>query len=338
MAKEISQELIDNLVDEMVEGGKINIEEIGGGGRKNRETTESTKKVYLNNIIRLNNKQPIKIKKNGQFDFDFLKDTDKILERLGRLKGNSQRTYLISIVTTLRGLKQYETVYNMYYELMMRLAEELKKNGNTKSETQKENWIEQNKVIEIYENLKAEAVPLLNKKKVTDQEWEIILSFVVLSLYVLQAPRRNKDYQLMLYVNDKNLINSETAADFNYYLPKEKVMQFNQYKTKGSYQMQETTVCPELATIIAGYVKLHPLRKQKNFYLLVNYKGEPLLAVNAITRILNKIFGQRIGASMLRNIYLSDKFKGHMDELNKITTAMGTSASTGIGTYIKMDS
>jgi hypothetical protein len=40
---------------------------------------------------------------------------------------------------------------------------------------------------------------------------------------------------------------------------------------------------------------------------------------------------------MLRNIYLSDKFKGHMDELNKITTAMGTSASTGIGTYIKMD-
>jgi len=334
---EISQELIDNLVDEMVEGGKMNIEEIGGGGRKNRETTESTKKVYLNNIIRLNNKQPIKIKKNGQFDFDFLKDTEKVLERLNRLKGNSQRTYLISIVTTLRGLKQYEATYNFFYELMMKLAEELKKNSNERSESQKENWITQDRVIEIYENLKAEAIPLLNKKKVTDQEYEIILSFVVLSLYVLSPPRRNKDYQLMLYVNDKNLINSETAAEFNYYFPKEKVMQFNQYKTKGSYQMQETTVCPELATIIAGYVKLHPLRKQKNFYLLVNHKGEPLLAINAITRILNKIFGQRIGASMLRNIYLSDKFKGHMDELNKITTAMGTSASTGIGTYIKMD-
>jgi hypothetical protein len=337
MTKEISQELIDNLVDEMVEGGKMNIEEIGGSGRKNRETTQSTKDVYLKNIQRLNNKQPIKIKKNGQPDYDFLKDTEKILERIGKLKGNSQRTYLISIVTTLRGLKQYEATYNFFYELMMKLAEELKKNSNERSESQKENWITQDRVIEIYENLKAEAIPLLNKKKVTDQEYEIILSFVVLSLYVLNPPRRNKDHQLLLYVNDKNLINSETAAEFNYYFPKEKVMQFNQYKTKGSYQMQETTVCPELATIIAGYVKLHPLRKQKNFYLLVNHKGEPLLAINAITRILNKIFGQRIGASMLRNIYLSDKFKGHMDELNKITTAMGTSASTGIGTYIKMD-
>jgi hypothetical protein len=330
-------ELIDNL---LTSSGNIAEDEdiVGGKSRKNRITTQSTKDVYLNNLQRLNSKQPIKYKKNGEPDYNFLKNTEKILERIEKLKPNSQRTYLISIVTSLKGLKPYEQIYEFYYDKMMTLAEELKKNGNTKSDTQKENWIEQSEVYAIYENLKAQAMPLLAKKKVTDQEWEVILYFIVLSLYVEQAPRRNRDYQLMLYVTDKNLINSETAAEFNYYLPKEKIMQFNQYKTKGSYQMQETTVNPELVDILAKYAKLHPLKKQKNFYLLVNYKGEPLLAVNAITRILNKIFGQRIGASMLRNIYLSDKFKGVMDELNAAATAMGTSSSTAQSTYIKMDS
>jgi hypothetical protein len=342
-------ELIDNLIETMGGGVKAYIpveddgvttdDDIGGGkSRKNRETTQSTKDVYLKNIIRLNDKQAIKTKKNGQFDYDFLKNTKKILDRIEKLKPNSQRTYLISIVTTLRGLKQYEQIYSYYYDLMLKIAEELKKGSNTKSESQQKNWIEQSEVNDVYESLKQKATPLLNKKKVTDQEWAIILDFVVLSLYVLQPPRRNRDYQLMLYVNDKNLIEN---TEFNYYLPKLKKFEFNQYKTSGTYNTQEVDVNPELVDILAKYAKLHPLNKgkdkQKNFYLLVNYKGEPLLAVNAITRILNKIFGKHVGASLLRNIYLSDKFKGHMEELDAITKSMGTSARTGQDVYIKMD-
>jgi hypothetical protein len=331
MTQEIPQELIDNLLAE-VEGGCLP-EDIGGG-RKKRDTTESTKKVYLANIIRLNNKQAIKTKKNGDPNYDFLKDTEKVLTRIGKLKPNSQRTYLISIVTTLRGLKQYEAIYDMYYELMMSLAESLKKGSNVKSETQQKNWIEQSQVLEIYEDLKAKAMPLLAKKKVDDQEWVIILDFVVLSLYCLQPVRRNKDYMLMLYVNDKNIIEN---IEFNYYLPKLKKFEFNQYKTSGTYSTQEVDVNPELVDILAKYAKLHPLKKQKNFYLLVNYKGEPLLAVNAITRILNRIFGRPIGVSMLRNISLTDKYKKVMEEMDKTTADMGTSKATSIGTYIKMD-
>ena len=338
----MAEELIDAMhrIEEM--GGAMPIDEsedIGGGetskrSRKNRTTTQSTKDVYLKNIIRLNNKQEIKTKKNGQPDYDFLKKTDKVLERIGKLKSNSQRTYLISIVTTLRGLKQYEDVYDFYYSLMMQLADELKSGNNKKSESQQTNWIEQGQVMDIYEDLKSQAMPLLAKKKVNDQEWNIILDFVVLSLYVCQAHRRNKDYQLMLYVNDKNIIEN---PEFNYYLPKMKKFEFNNYKTSGTYNMQEVSVNPELADILAKYAKIHPLRKQKNFYLLTNYKGEPLVAINAITRILNKIFGRNIGVSMLRNIYLSDKFKNPMDELNRVAREMGTSANTAQSTYIKMD-
>lgn len=347
---EIPQELIDAMFIEDM-GGVMHISETlrasgladnddaceGGKSRKSRETTQSTKDVYLKNIIRLNNKQPIKYKKNGDPNYDFLKDTEKILDRIGKLKGNSQRTYLISIVTTLRGLKQYEATYEFYYNKMMNIAEELKKGANTKSESQQKNWIEQNQVLEIYEDLKAKAMPLLVKKKVDDQEWAIILDFIVLSLYCLQPVRRNKDYQLMLYVNDKNIIEN---IEFNYYLPKyhSPKFEFNQYKTSGTYNTQEVDVNPELVDILSKYAKIHPLKKQKNFYLLVNYKGEPLLAVNAITRILNRIFGRPIGVSLLRAISLTDKYKKVMEEMDKTTSAMGTSASTARSTYIKMDS
>jgi hypothetical protein len=112
----MTEELQDNLVDTMP--------------KKIRATTQSTKDVYLANIIRLNSKQPIKYKKNGSPDYDFLKNTDKVLERIQKLKPNSQRTYLISIVTSLKGLKPYEPIYEFYYDKMMTLAEELKKNAS----------------------------------------------------------------------------------------------------------------------------------------------------------------------------------------------------------------
>ena len=134
LEKALPKDLHDSLrCGQLVEIGSP--EDIKSGGRKTRETTQSTKNVYLANIQRLNSKQPIKYKKNGSADYDFLKNTDKILERIQKLKPNSQRTYLISIVTSLKGLKPYEPVYEFYYDKMMTLAEELKNNGKA-SETE----------------------------------------------------------------------------------------------------------------------------------------------------------------------------------------------------------
>jgi hypothetical protein len=71
--------------------------------------------------------------------------------------------------------------------------------------------------------------------------------------------------------------------------------------------------------------------------LLVDSKGQPLHQVNAITRILNSIFGKKIGVSLLRNIYLTDKFKAPVNELQNTANAMGTSSATVQSNYIKND-
>ena len=56
-----------------------------------------------------------------------------------------------------------------------------------------------------------------------------------------------------------------------------------------------------------------------------------------ITKILNKIFNKKISSSMLRNIFLTDKYSGVIDELKKETSAMSTSVNTALNNYIKKD-
>jgi len=67
--------------------------------------------------------------------------------------------------------------------------------------------------------------------------------------------------------------------------------------------------------------------------LLVEASGEPLVAVNAITRILNKIFGKKVGSSMLRHIFVTDKYGGVKKEQIKDALAMGHSVAEQQNVY-----
>ena len=242
---------------------------------------------------------------------------------------------MISIVSTLKGVKGFDKESKYYYDLMMQMNKELKEN-NSKSETQEQNWISQDEVMEVYKNLYDKTMPLLKQKKVNAKEWHDILDFIILCLYTLQQPRRNKDYGEMKVLNaPKDL--GDDYKEFNYYDGNANKFLFYNYKTKGTYHLQEVDVSKELKDILTLYIKLHPLKKDKNYYLLVDYTGNPLPQTNSITRVLNRIFHKKIGVSMLRNIYLTDKFKKPMEDLKDTATAMGTSSNTISNTYVKTD-
>ena len=293
-----------------------------------RNITETSKNIYSKNLIRLNDGNEIK-------NYNFLKKTDDILKKIEHLKPNSRRTYLISIVSTLKSKPELQKIYKFYYSLMMELNKDLKVN-NTKSDTQKENWISQDEVLKIYNEYDEKISPLLKLKKVNAKQWDDILDFVVLSLYVLNQPRRNKDYQLMKVIKSNKDLDDD-YKEFNYYLPTDEKFCFFNYKTGHTYHLQEIPVAQKLQNILLQYLKLHPNKKQKNYFLLVDYDGQPLEQVNDITRILNHIFKKKIGVSMLRNIYLTDKFKPQMEELKETASNMGTSSSTISNNYVKID-
>ena len=95
-----------------------------------------------------------------------------------------------------------------------------------------------------------------------------------------------------------------------------------------------------MKSMMRMYLSHHPLKSElkegKAIPLLVNYKGEAFDQTNSITRILNKIFDKKIGASMLRNIFATDRFSEKQQDLQDTATEMGTSGGTLQNVYIKV--
>jgi len=58
---------------------------------------------------------------------------------------------------------------------------------------------------------------------------------------------------------------------------------------------------------------------------------------NGITRILNKVFGKNVSVSMLRNIYLTERFGAADKAMDETAEAMGTSKSVLTTVYTKSE-
>jgi integrase len=109
--------------------------------------------------------------------------------------------------------------------------------------------------------------------------------------------------------------NDKMDVNKNYLDLSTKKMIFNKYKTAKKYgqQVVDYSDNPALTNAINMYLKHTPLHKGKitkatEFRFLCYEDGSPLTAVNAITRILNKCLGKKVGSSMLRHIFLSNKY------------------------------
>jgi len=297
--------------------------------------TDSSKKLYLANLMRLN---------GGEIkNLNFLKDVEAIETKLNALKPNTRRTYIIAIVSLLKTLidqAKYKKLYDKYYKILEALNAELK-TSNEKTPKETENWLSQDAIKAKFESLK-DILGELTTKKITESQYMRLLNLVILGLYVLQRPRRNLDYQDMMVSLQKCKTKCEEpiiAKATNVLNLGANQFEFNNFKTKGTYSMQTEPIDPELRTIIDIYLKYHPLvkeMKKQAVPFIVSYDGKPYTNNNDFTRLLYKIFdGQKVGVSMLRKIFLTDKYKDAVDEMQKDATSMGTSSSTIQDHYIK---
>lgn len=296
-----------------------------------KDITQSSLNLYRKNLIRLNDNQPPK-------SIKFLLDPQEILNKISKYKPNTQRSFIISISSLLSSLnktkptKQIKQLYQQYDQILTNLNQQLK-DQTTKTTKEETNWMTQQEVKDIL-NQKKQILENL-PKKLNETQYSKLLDLVILSLYTLQPPRRNLDYQDCFITRH----HTNQPTNTNYLCLKDSKFYFNNYKTKGTYQTQEEPVSVALQEILTVYFKHHPLKKQLTksnpIPLLVNYEGNPFKQNNDITRKLYKIFNKKVGVGMLRKIYLTDKFGPTLEELEEATKAMGTSVETAKNNYIK---
>ena len=124
---------------------------------------------------------------------------------------------------------------------------------------------------------------------------------------------------------------TELDPKFNYLDLGKKKFIFNQYKTSKKYGRFDLPVKKELLSALKKYLKhrdnklLLDDRNDKPF--LIRHDGKQLDKSNDITKLLNKVFGKKVGSSMLRHIFLTDKYDAIIDEQKKDAGIMAHSES-----------
>jgi hypothetical protein len=117
--------------------------------------SDTTKSLYRRNLVRLNGDKPFK-------NLKFLAKTKEILTKLEAMVPNTQRTYLISIVSVAKHVEDKK----LYHA----------------------------EVLEVQKHL----LRVLPKSFSKASDYDKLLDVMILSLYTLTPPRRNLDYLKML--------------------------------------------------------------------------------------------------------------------------------------------
>jgi hypothetical protein len=291
---------------------------------EDRKVTESTANQYLQTLWCLNGKKPFtNLAWTKKHD-----DVQTVIDTYAKSTQLNQLAVLATALSLFSDKSTYKATYTYWRNKMLEYKKERDNSAtpHEKSETQEENWITWDEVQKKKFGLKEETSSFVSTKNITASQFDKLLQYVVLCLYTDIAPRRNQDY-LDMYVVKK--LGKEAENNRNYYDLATHRFIFNKYKTAKTYGQQIVDVPTELQNVIASYLKFHPLAKtkQKEYKFLVKYDGSNLNSVNSITRMLNKIFGKKVGSSMLRHIFLSSKYGDQLKDMEETARDMGHSVS-----------
>jgi hypothetical protein len=247
---------------------------------------------------------------------DDLRNVKEIEDKLEDKTNNTKKNYYASIVKLLRYTDEKELL-EKYKKLMNDYIEKTKPTDEY-NEKQKKNLMTIDEIEEIRINLIKGITNFTTKLN-----YDLLLDYVILSLYTLQPPRRNEFYNMKI-VNTLDKIKD----DENYLLwgAKKKMFIFQDYKTAKKYGKEIVPINKDLQDVISLYLKNRKhIALEGNDYFLVKYGNLEFEHSNDITRTLNRILKKNVGASMLRHIYLSEKYGKIIQEMEKDASMMAHS-------------
>lgn len=295
--------------------------------------TPITVAQYIKRLRIINDDKPLTSMK-------FLMDYDAVCAKLDAMTKafTTKTSYLTAVCAVLGMYPKYSQVYQRYRTKLMSNSSEIKKelDTNTKNDKQEESIVPMKDILDVRNKLK---VDFENAKTITSKVWDNFLAYVLICIYTMIPPRRNKDYSEMWFCFDEP---STLDASKNYYVASTDEFIFNTYKTAKHYGQQRVKIPADLATVLENYINYYQqvidgnYKHHNEFPLLVHFNGERVHPINGITRLLNKAIGKRIGSSALRHIFLSDKYGDELKEMKEDASLMAHSLSEQKN-YTKVD-
>jgi len=268
-------------------------------------------------------------------DLNFLKDKNKVMKTIDNKKLSTRKSYLAAIVVTLMAFDKDEKLIEKYRDEM----EDLAKRFNTemqeqkKSEKQDKNWVSLTalrKVMRKYRNeLNEKGIFKKNPDDLNNKEFELLQKWIVASLYILDdnPPLRNNYIMKTISNTDYSKLSDAQKKERNYLIIKSrnnKTFSLGDYKTSGKYGTKLIPVGKKLNSALNIWLRFNTTGN-----LLLNSRKEPMTG-NGLTKFLQKTFaptGKNISSSMIRHIFISEKFPAVNDEKEEVASKMLHSTS-----------
>ena len=246
-----------------------------------------------------------------------LKNTEELMKKV-ESKGteNTRKNYLAAIVKLMRTAEMSEDDIKPFFERMNHAVEKTKPSEYW-NEKQKDNLMTMEEIEDIRKNM---LVGIQNFT--TRHNYDTLLDFVILSLYTLIPPRRNEYFKMEVVSSPDDV---KEGKNYLVWSPKKKFFVFQDYKTKKAYGKETIPIPPKLQDVIKFYLPIREKIALTSKQFLVKYGDIDMENSNDITRRLNKMLGRKVGASMLRHIFLSEKFGDTLKEMEKVAGDMGHS-------------
>ena len=277
-------------------------------------------------------------------DYDFLKDPDEVMEKIGELHYLSQRNMLNAIIVLLMALN-HEEKYDELLQKYGKLRDEMNDKYNDEqksgviSDKQSKNFATTEEVFDMINKMGEDLKSIKKKSKddITKKELQLLQAYTLFNIYA-RMPFRN-DVAGMLAINQaayKKLSDDEKRENNYLVVPAKGQIYFvlNKYKTSKKYEELNLPIEDEdLRKILRYYLKMNGMG-----VLFKTSTGKALTRTELSKTLLkysNAYMGKSISSTLLRKIYLSSKYAKVKDEMEKDAKMMMHSKEVALNTYVK---
>ena len=274
---------------------------------KRPDIKQSTLATYMNSLKNLRKRID---EKTDLEDTGFLQNYEKVMKALNDMKLTTKKNKITSVLVELDAeTKKDEKLIDRYQKALKNLNDEYVKflKTQTKTDTQKENWLEYDDLVQVFNDIMADVKhnKIGKKDSLDNKDFDLLQQLVILRTY-LDHPVRN-DFADMRVITSKEekKLSEDDEGNYLVLLPKNK-KQFvlNDFKNRDKIGKKRLDVSPPLNKIINLWLK----HNKSGYYLVMKDRKRPLNP-NGITKYLNKIFMKRtnkkIGSSLIRHIVIS---------------------------------
>lgn len=267
-------------------------------------------------------------------DLEWLKDSGRVSKALEGLSPATRKLYMVPVMIMLKKEKMFET-YVAYQEMFQKAGRDLRESNKEQTMTSREskNWVTKEEVKVRIDELEKEIEEAQRRVVPVDRDGaRSVLRHLCLNLYTQMPPLRN-DFSNIKIMKPPYSIDS--TKNFLYEQPPGKyVLYLAKYKTSRTYGKQKIEFPNSLNRVVKRSLELFP-----RSYLIskIDHPREPM-SHNYLSVFMTSIFPhKKVGSSMLRKLYITDKFKGDhsLKERDELAKKMLHSRSVAQSCYEK---